>query len=171
MAKGQCNEKMAIYYPKGRGTTPQFREARIIDPKVGNISLLATLGGFLNNKKRIFGPTKTLFGQTYKWPFLRISGRDHVLCHCGSFFMAQTVPPSLVNQSPKIRVLILAKLEWPEMAKNRGEPWKMTHSPVNFFNTKEVSHWFPDIRVPKVLLSPPKKWISIVNFQMFFQLV
>ena len=39
------------------------------------------------------------------------------------------------------------------------------------FNTKEVSHWFPDIRVPKVLLSPPKKWISIVNFQMFFQLV
>ena len=47
--------------------------------------------------------------------------------------MAQTVPPSLVNQSPKIRVLILAKLEWPEMAKNRGEPWKMTHSPVNFF--------------------------------------
>ena len=162
---------MAIYYPKGRGTTPQFSEARIIDPKVGNISLLATLGGFLNNKKRIFGPTKTLFGQTYKWPFLRISGRDHVLCHCGSFFMAQTVPPSLVNQSPKIRVLILAKLEWPEMAKNRGEPWKMTHSPVNFFNTKEVSHWFPDIRVPKVLLSPPKKWISIVNFQMFFQLV
>ena len=124
---------MAIYYPKGRGTTPQFSEARIIDPKVGNISLLATLGGFLNNKKRIFGPTKTLFGQTYKWPFLRISGRDHVLCHCGSFFMAQTVPPSLVNQSPKIRVLILAKLEWPEMAKNRGEPWKMTHSPVNFF--------------------------------------
>ena len=131
----------------------------------------SNFGRFLNNKKRIFGPTKTLFGQTYKWPFLRISGRDHVLCHCGSFFMAQTVPPSLVNQSPKIRVLILAKLEWPEMAKNRGEPWKMTHSPVNFFNTKEVSHWFPDIRVPKVLLSPPKKWISIVNFQMFFQLV
>ena len=25
------------------------------------------------------------------------------------------------------------------------------------FNTKKVSHWFPDIRVPKVLLLPPQK--------------
>ena len=24
---------------------------------------------------------------------------------------------------------------------------------------KKVSHWTPDIRVPKVLLSPPKNWI------------
>ena len=29
-------------------------------------------------------------------------------------------------------------------------------TPVNVFNTKEVSHWFPDTRVPKVLLLPPK---------------
>ena len=28
-------------------------------------------------------------------------------------------------------------------------------APVNVFNTKEVSHWFPDM---KVLLSPSKKW-------------
>ena len=26
-------------------------------------------------------------------------------------------------------------------------------------NTKEVSHWFPDMRVPKVLIRPPKKRI------------
>ena len=32
-------------------------------------------------------------------------------------------------------------------------------SPVNVFNTKEVSHWFPDMRIPKVLLHSPKKWI------------
>ena len=42
--------------------------------------------------------------------------------------MAQMVPPSFVNQAPKLRVLILAKLEWPEMAKNRGEHLKMAHS-------------------------------------------
>ena len=28
----------------------------------------------------------------------------------------------------KLRVLIIAKWEWPETAKNRGEPRKMTHS-------------------------------------------
>ena len=32
-------------------------------------------------------------------------------------------------------------------------------SPINVFNTKKVSHWNPDIRVPKFLLPPPKKWI------------
>ena len=28
---------------------------------------------------------------------------------------------------------------------------------VNVFNLKEVSHWCPDMRVPKVLLLPPQK--------------
>ena len=34
--------------------------------------------------------------------------------------------------------------------------------PVNVFNAKEVSHWLPNMRVPKILLPtllhPPKKW-------------
>ena len=30
-------------------------------------------------------------------------------------------------------------------------------TPVNVFNTKEVSHWFPDIRIPKVKLHPLQK--------------
>ena len=38
-------------------------------------------------------------------------------------------------------------------------PQPIRASSVNVFNTKEVSHWFPDVRVPKVLLHPPKKWI------------
>ena len=43
------------------------------------------------------------------------------------FFMARTVPP-------KLRVLILAIGDWPEMAQNRGEPRKMTHtSETEFF--------------------------------------
>ena len=43
------------------------------------------------------------------------------------FLMARTVPPSFVDQDPKLRVLILAKKEWLKMAKKRGEPRKMTH--------------------------------------------
>ena len=42
--------------------------------------------------------------------------------------MAWTVPPSFVENSPKLRVLILVIGEWPETAKNRAEPQKMTHS-------------------------------------------
>ena len=29
-------------------------------------------------------------------------------------------------------------------------------APVNVFNTKEVSHWFPDMRVPNFFSIPPK---------------
>ena len=46
----------------------------------------------------------------------------------GHFFMAQTVPPSFVDHGPKLSVLIIAKWEWPEMAKSREETQKMTHS-------------------------------------------
>ena len=42
--------------------------------------------------------------------------------------MALTVPPSFVENGPKLRVLILVIGEWPETAKNRGEPRKMIHS-------------------------------------------
>ena len=38
--------------------------------------------------------------------------------------MARTVPPSFVDEDPKLRVLTIAKWEWPETAKNRGEPRK-----------------------------------------------
>ena len=129
--------------------------------------------------------------------------------------MAQTVPPSFVENGAKLRLLILVIGEWPETAKNRGEPQKMTYcsktdiwgglngkvvalgilvicpvdkncdyhqkidfapniqicgskstfcpqwpigsSSINVFSTKKVSPWFPDMRVPEVLLSPPQK--------------
>ena len=72
MAKGQCNEKMTIYYPKSRDTTPQFSEARIIDPKVGNISLLATLGSFFEQKNGLLGKQKHFSAK-------RINGRFSVI--------------------------------------------------------------------------------------------
>ena len=62
----------------------------------------------------------------------RINGRCSVIpagtrsvVIVGHFLMAQTVPPSSVDHGPKLRVLIIGKWEWPEMAKNRGEPRKM----------------------------------------------
>ena len=39
--------------------------------------------------------------------------------------MAPMVLPSFVENGPKLRVLILVIGEWPETAKNRGEPGKM----------------------------------------------
>ena len=39
------------------------------------------------------------------------------------FLMARTVPLSLVDDGPKLGVLV-TKWEWPERAKNRGEPRK-----------------------------------------------
>ena len=43
--------------------------------------------------------------------------------------MAWTVPPSFVENNPKLRVLKLMIGEWPKTAKNKGEPRKMTPSP------------------------------------------
>ena len=41
--------------------------------------------------------------------------------------------------------------------------WALKNDPLlgnkNVFNMKKVFNWTPDIRVPKVLLHPPKKWI------------
>ena len=36
-------------------------------------------------------------------------------------------------------------------------------------STEEVGHWFPDMRVPKVLLCPPKKWILLPKLPNFAQ--
>ena len=48
--------------------------------------------------------------------------------------IAWMVPPSFVEKSPKLRVLIIEIGEWLETAKNRGEPRKMTHcSETEFF--------------------------------------
>ena len=43
-------------------------------------------------------------------------------------------------------------------------------SPINAFNTKKVSNWTPDIRVPKVLPHPPKKWIFLPKSGIFGQI-
>ena len=42
--------------------------------------------------------------------------------------MARRVPPSFVETGPKLRVLIPLLWEWPERAKNNGEPRKMNPS-------------------------------------------
>ena len=34
----------------------------------------------------------------------------------------------VADNGPKLRVLIVAKWEWPDTAKNRDQPRKMTHS-------------------------------------------
>ena len=65
------------------------------------------------------------------------------------FTIAWTAPPSFVDHGPKLRVLIIVIGEWPETAKNRGEPRKMAHSSeTEFFwdgpNGKVVA---PDIVV------------------------
>ena len=42
--------------------------------------------------------------------------------------MARTVPPSFVENGLKLRVLIPLTWEWPERAKNRDEPQKISPS-------------------------------------------
>ena len=44
------------------------------------------------------------------------------------FLMTQTIPPGFIENGPKSRVLIIVIGEWPETAKNRDEPQKMTPS-------------------------------------------
>ena len=51
------------------------------------------------------------------------------------FLMTRTVPPSFVEIGPKLRVV----------------------AHLTCFNTKKMSHWNPDMRVPKFLLPAPKK--------------
>ena len=44
------------------------------------------------------------------------------------YLMIQTVPPTFIENGPKLKVLILMNQHKPKRAKNRGGPWKMTHS-------------------------------------------
>ena len=55
--------------------------------------------------------------------FIIILARTRSVVIVGHLLMAPMVPAS-----PKLRVLILVKWEWPKMAKNWGEPRKMTYS-------------------------------------------
>ena len=68
--------------------------------------------------------------------------------------MVRTIPPSFVEIGPKLRVVAPLKWEWPKMAKNRGEPQKMTGEdflscqPIFFTETavtpeRKVEKWFP----------------------------
>ena len=61
----------------------------------------------------------------------------------GHFSMSRTVPQSFVDQGPKLRVLILAKWNKPDMAKNRDEPPTMTH-------TSETENFFGVVRMEKL---------------------
>merc|ERR1712240_388522 len=40
-------------------------------------------------------------------------------------------------------------------------------SMINVFNMKKVSHWNPDMRVPKILLPAPKNWHFGPNIGIF----
>ena len=76
--------------------------------------------------------------KTDNWPVFcfsakRKNGRFSVIpagtrsvVNVGHILVARMVPPSFVDNDPKVRVLILAIGEWPEMAKIRDEPRKMT---------------------------------------------
>ena len=65
------------------------------------------------------------FRQNVKQPFLRNSGQ--VRFEYGSFFLvARIVPLSFLDHTSKLRVLIIAIGHWPEIAKIRDEPRKMT---------------------------------------------
>ena len=49
----------------------------------------------------------------------------------GHFFDGPNGSTKFRWRRSKIKGTILAKWEWPEMAKNRGEPWKMTKNNAN----------------------------------------
>ena len=72
--------------------------------------------------------------------------------------IARTYLPSFVENGPKLRVLILAKWEWPETAKNRGEPWKM------ILSSERILVICP---VDKNRDSKTKNWLWAQNIQIF----
>ena len=97
---------------------------------------------FFGEKKTDFRPKKCFSAKLENGHFSVIPTRTRSVVILGHFLMAWTVPPSFVDDGPKLRVLILTKCYKPEMAKNQGEPRKMTHSSET-----------------EVLLHPLKKWI------------
>ena len=69
--------------------------------------------------------------------------------------------------SQKIAILKQKLTFGPKFPNFTGQYWAFLSlaavqaAAVNVFNTKEASHWFPDMRVPKVLLHPPQNLISM----------
>ena len=47
-----------------------------------------------------------------------IPARTRSVVNVGHLFGARTVPPSFVDHGPKLRVLVLAIVDWPAMANN-----------------------------------------------------
>ena len=104
------------------------------------------------------------------------------------FLMAWTVPPSFVENGPKLRVLIL---NWhkPRRAKKRGEPWKIwpkigicghfgpnigifgpfCHMPYQNIMQTRCLGGFSVMWVPKPLLSPVKIRIFALKRHKFAQ--
>ena len=145
-----------------------------------NISLIRNFGWFFGLKP-IFGQ-KTLFSPTRKRPFLHNSGPDRVCWHSRLFFlMARTVPPSFVENGPKLRVLIPLSWHKPKTAKNRGEPQKMTPSSeteffLGWFQWESCSpgysghllHWQKSRSLYKKLTFGPKYpnfWVKKAHFR------
>ena len=92
-----------------------------------NISLLANFECFFLEK--------TAFGQkNIFWPNIKASVSPKFQQEPGPlslwviFLMARTVSTSFVDQGPKLRVLVLAKWEWPEMAKKPR--WAQRNGPL-----------------------------------------
>ena len=91
-----------------------------------SISLLADLGCFLEKKKTELW-AKIRFSASMKTAVsLYFRPRPWPLSMWVIFLVAQMVPTSFVDQGPKLRVLIIEKWDWPEMAKLRNETRKMT---------------------------------------------
>ena len=78
--------------------------------------------------KPIFGQKKHFSAEPKNGCFSVIPAQTRSVVILGHFLMSRTVPPSFVENGPKLRVLIPLKWEWPKTAKNRGEPRKMTYS-------------------------------------------
>ena len=101
---------------------------------------LKILGLFLG--KTDFWPKKHFSAKRKNGRFSVIPAQIRSVVIVGHISMARTVPASFVNGGPKVRVLITAKWEWPETAKKRGEPRKMTHSSENgiFFGVVQIGN-------------------------------
>ena len=76
--------------------------------------------------KPIFGKKKHFSAERKNSRFFVIPTQTGTVVILGYFLMARTVPPSFIENGPKLRVLI--PWEWPKRVKTRGEPRKITPS-------------------------------------------
>ena len=83
---------------------------------------------FLDKKNRFLDKKKHFSAKRKNGRFFVIPAGTRSVVIVGHFFMAPRVPPSFVDHGPKLRVLIIAKLQKPEMAINHDELQKMIHS-------------------------------------------